>query len=276
MGPWLTYLKERFPLPVYVLLVGGMAASGSRLAGAPVISLAFFASFAGLLLFFGVLRLMDELKDYAKDRLAHPERPLPRGLLQRETVRKVILGLVGLMTVYGAALVWFSVAASALYLFITLYLWLMYQEFYAGEWLGRRPLLYAVTHQIILLPLCALPVAVAGGDWRGLGMHYGALVLGAFFSYEVSRKLDPKAHPILGYYRQLFGVGGCLAIVGVCSLLSLWASAALDLSFLTVPFSMLLILSFSFLSRGGHKLVEAVASLSLLVHIWSILLKGWL
>lgn len=276
MGAWLTYFKERFPLPVYVLLVGGMAASGNRLGGASDWSAPFWATFLGLMVFFAVLRLMDELKDYDKDRLAHPERPLPRGLLKKDEVTRAIhmsvLGMVGL----GLGFLYFSAEAAGLYLFITLYLWLMYKEFYAGGWLGKRPLLYAVTHQIILLPLCALGVAMAGGPTCCAGGIYGALVLGSFFSYEVSRKLDPKAHPILGYYRQLYGVFGCLAIVGVCAMISAWAASMLGVAVLTIPASALLIASFGLLEKGGHKAVEAIASLSLLVHIWSVLLKGLL
>lgn len=276
MGAWLTYFKERFPIAVYVLLVGGIAASGTCLAKAPLFGVSFWVSFAGLMLFFAVLRLMDELKDYEKDLIAHPERPLPRGLLQRETVRKVIIGSVVAMVAVGLAFYPLNPAASAIYLFLTLYLWLMYREFYIGSWLSKRPLLYAVLHQVILLPLCALPVAAGLGDYSHVGLYYGALVLGAFFSYEVSRKLDPNANPILGYYRTLYGPTGCLAIVGVCSILSVWAASYLGVIILTMPFSALLIVSFVLLLAGKHKAVEGVASLSLLVHIWSVLLKGFL
>jgi hypothetical protein len=276
MGAWLTYFKERFPLVVYVILVGGMAASGTRLGHAEPWGLAFWLSFVGLMLFFSTLRLMDELKDYEKDCIAHPERPLPRGLLKREAVRKVVALSVGAMAVFGVAQAFLLPAAGFLYLFVTAYLWLMYREFYAAELLSRSPLFYAVTHQIILLPLCAFPVAAAGGDWKGVGLWYGTLVLGAFFSYEVSRKLDPKAHPILGYYRELYGPGGCLAIVGVCSIVAAWAACYLGVAPLTLPFLALVILSFALLPRGGHKIVEGAASLSLIAHIWAILLKGLL
>ena len=47
------------------------------------------------MLFFAELRLMDELKDYEKDLIAHPERPLPRGLLSREEVRAAVLPSYG-------------------------------------------------------------------------------------------------------------------------------------------------------------------------------------
>ena len=88
--PWLIYIKERFPLPVYLLLSVGMAWNGllalqaqpdlvSRLLGPTMI-----------LLFFFCLRLMDEVKDYKKDLSAHPERPLPRGLVKKSTAEWVL------------------------------------------------------------------------------------------------------------------------------------------------------------------------------------------
>ncbi len=277
MSAWLTYFKERFPLPVYLLLVGGMAGSGTKLTGGKAFGATFWASFFGLMVFFAVLRLMDEFKDYDKDRIAHPERPLPRGLLKKDQVNRAINGSVLAMVGIGLGFLYFSVSAAGLYLFVTGYLWLMYKEFYAGGWLGKRPLLYAVTHQVILLPLCALPVAMVGGPWAREGLLYGTLVLGSFFSYEVCRKLDPKAHPLLGYYGTLYGSRGCLAIVGVCAIISAWAACQIWVGMLTIPASALLLVSFLALSvPRGHKAVEGVASFSLLVHIWSILLMGWL
>ena len=35
------------------------------------------------LIFITELRFMDELKDYEKDKIAHPDRPLPRGLVTK-------------------------------------------------------------------------------------------------------------------------------------------------------------------------------------------------
>ena len=83
MGAWITFLKERLPLPSYLVLVVGLAISGNALGGAvaneesaatPWGATAIAA--AGAFLFFAVLRIMDEHKDYEKDKIAHPHRPV--------------------------------------------------------------------------------------------------------------------------------------------------------------------------------------------------------
>jgi 4-hydroxybenzoate polyprenyltransferase len=44
---------------------------------------------------------MDEVKDLAKDRIAHPERPLPRGLLTVREVERAIFLLMGALFLTG-------------------------------------------------------------------------------------------------------------------------------------------------------------------------------
>ena len=108
MGAWMTFLKERLPLPSYLVLVMGLAISGSALgnasaAGRPAVATWVATSIAavGAFLFFAVLRIMDECKDYEKDRVAHPHRPLPRGLLAPEQVAGAVNGLAVAMLVFG-------------------------------------------------------------------------------------------------------------------------------------------------------------------------------
>ena len=101
MAGWIIFIKERIPLPVYALLSGGLAASGMALQQAWMIK-PFAVSFIGLLLFFVVLRLMDEYKDYEKDQIAYPERPLPRGIVSKAQVLKSIYLGAGAMLVYAA------------------------------------------------------------------------------------------------------------------------------------------------------------------------------
>ena len=80
-NPWLIYSKERFPLVTYLLLVGGITLSAQLLHSSAIDWKGFGVASVALLLFFAELRLMDELKDYEKDKIAHPGRPLPRGLV---------------------------------------------------------------------------------------------------------------------------------------------------------------------------------------------------
>ena len=94
MGAWMTFLKERLPLPSYLVLVMGLAISGSALGNASAAvrpSAAIWGATAiaaaGAFMFFAVLRIMDEYKDYEKDRVAHPHRPLPRDSLHQNRWR---------------------------------------------------------------------------------------------------------------------------------------------------------------------------------------------
>ena len=92
MEKWLQFFKERTPVLSYLLITLGPVSSGHVLGGevkahSPLIS------FIGFFLFFIVLRMMDEYKDYEKDILAHPTRPLPRGLIPLPKFNKAI-GLV--------------------------------------------------------------------------------------------------------------------------------------------------------------------------------------
>lgn len=272
---WAIYLKERFPLPVYLLLSAGIALSGQWLSAGSFEATGFSLAILGLLLFFSELRLMDELKDYDKDLLAHPDRPLPRGTISVNQVRQGIL-LQYLAMIVFAALMGFFVngAAGFLYLITALYLWLMYKEFYAGPKLSEFPLAYAVTHQIILLPLCAFAVTISRpamllepATWA-----YGTCALGAFFTYEVCRKLDPQAHPVLRTYLSVYGTARTALILLATSAVAFAGASSLGIQTRLLPVEALVPVTFLLIFRlkpSAYKLVEAVATLSLLLHLYA-------
>ena len=278
MVAWITFLKERFPLPTYILLVGGFASSGLALVGGGWNWTAFLGSFIGLMLFFAVLRMMDELKDYEKDRVAHPNRPLPRGVLALSQVQQMIKLLVFGMMVYAAASFVFSdLSAGLTYLLVTGYLWLMYREFYCGPWLSARPVLYATSHQVIIIPLCYYCVLVNdAGLWRQPEPFYFAcVVLGAFFTYEVCRKLDPNAHPVLQTYLHCYGPLKTSLLVCCTSAVSAVGPLGLSSGILLWPVEGLLLVTLPllFLAPGKFKVIEGVATVSLLLHLWIIPLR---
>lgn len=287
MNAWLIYLKERFPLPVYFLLSGGLVLSGAVLAYTEPFTWLTLLAFAFALWLFATLRLMDELKDYKKDLIAHPDRPLPRGLIKPDTVQVLIrLSMVKGLVISGL-MYWVNPVAGLCALLSTLWLWLMYKEFYIGETLAKRPLLYAITHQIILIPFCLAlsmrPQAYGGGINLKI-LLWAVGVLGAFFTYEVSRKLDPKAHPVLQTYLEVYGRGGSLAIVAGLFPLCVLAAMLLQLEIWLLPWSVLTLLCYGLLWISlppgkvdkRHKLIEGFATLSLFFHIWTPILKYWL
>ena len=99
----------------------------------------FMLSLLGTLLFFFELRLMDELKDYDKDKIANPGRPLPRGLLTpgqvKTAIRNILWGMIGFSFLLFAAL---NVYAGICYFLLTGYLFLMYKEFFISKWLNNK------------------------------------------------------------------------------------------------------------------------------------------
>lgn len=283
MARWLIYLKERFPIVVYTLLSGGLALSGASLVRDRIIWSAVIEAFIGLMLFFAELRLMDELKDYDKDRIAHPERPLPRGLLSREEVSSAIVLLWSMMFGYGVAIAAAgNFPAGFSYFIVTVYLWQMYKEFHAGKTLARYPLAYAVLHQIILLPLCTFAVATSHPQlWTSiLNLGFGLCVLGAFFAYEICRKLDPKANPCLATYLFVYGLKTTTLLVVLALTVAAIGSVILGCARFLIPVELILAASLGILFRnpGKFKIVEGLAGVSLLAHMWSVFIQsltGW-
>ena len=272
---WIVLIRERFPLPVYFLLSGGFAFSGVMLGDGYLHPIPSFLSFLGILLFFFVLRIMDEIKDYEKDRIAHPQRPLPRGVLSPPQVESMIVRSSWVMAVFGLFLGGlFNWWAGLMYLGLTVHLWLMYREFYLGAWLEERPLVYAVSHQLVLIWLCLFSVFLTSPEmrWNAEPYYFALLCLGSFFSYEISRKMSPQADPVLRTYRQVYGVGGSFLIVLCTTALACYSALQLNgFTFLLIP-NALLLLSFLRLPMGNHKIVEGLASVSLILHLWAVVI----
>ena len=235
LGLWWTYVKERCPLASYALLSVGIAWSPLVLSGLkPEVFGVLWASVL-VFAFFVLLRLMDEVKDYRKDVIAHPERPLPRGLFRVEDAQRgVQWGLLTLWTFSVVTFLLFGLTAGVLYGLTTGYLYLMYREFFCGPQLDRVPLAYAASHQAILFLLGATAAAchssfAAPGLFTAmqtppLGFFLASLqIFPAFFAYEVGRKMDPKAPEILKYYRSVYGLFGCRLILSGLAAMGLGA-----------------------------------------------------
>src|SRR5687768_1568054 len=99
-GRWLTLLRERAPPPALAFVGLAQSLSASALVRSELAPLWIVISTIGIVGLLVLLRLMDEVKDVAKDRVAHPDRPLPRGLVTVAEVRRTITG-VGAVLIVG-------------------------------------------------------------------------------------------------------------------------------------------------------------------------------
>jgi 4-hydroxybenzoate polyprenyltransferase len=279
MARWLRYLLERSPPLALLLIAGGPALSGRWMAGgAPRPVTAVVAAVAGIVLFLLLARLMDEIKDHDKDRVAHPQRPLARGLIGLAEARRVagFLFLLGL-GLGGAIAVLLDPVAGVLLVVAGLYQWLNHRRV---AMLAGSPALDAVVHQLVLLPLYGFALAAASPATllTRAGAGYLIAALGASLAYEFGRKLDPAAPPLLGGYGTSYGPRACAGIVTACLALAALGAGLLGAGALLWPLELVVLATLpAYLHRPArHRVVEAAAALASLVHLWAIpLLLAW-
>ena len=268
MSRWLTYLRERSPLAT-VLTVGAAQSLSSYYLfrsgfdAAPIVLSV--VGVAGLLI---LMRLADEVKDYDKDRVAHPERPLPRGLITREEMRSAIRSVSLLLFAFAAVVaVVRSPATGALYAATVGFALLMYNEFFVPRLLSVNAFFYALTHQVIVLPLYAFSVATVASPAAALSrdaVWFALTGLGASFTLEVARKLDPAAHPALGAYLRLYGRTTSMLVVAAALSLLLLAAYQLGVHWIVAPFVALTALSLARLYGHPDRFKAAEGSAALL------------
>lgn len=168
---WWTYQRERFPLVGHGLLIASFSfcavALSRSLRGEPgwptwsALLVAFVTCFA----YFLQLRIADEFKDLEDDTRYRPYRPVPRGLVTlRELAVLFILAAILQLTLA----LWLKPALLMLLTITWLYLAAMSKEFFVGDWLRRRPIIYMLSHMVIM-PLVDL--YATSTDWLVDGSH---------------------------------------------------------------------------------------------------------
>ncbi|HXF61097.1 MAG TPA: hypothetical protein VNK95_05740 [Caldilineaceae bacterium] len=232
------YQAERFPLLAYLLLTAALAAgalgfshAARGAAGWPPAAAYGVALFCTLGFFFQ-LRVADEYKDCAEDAAHRPYRPVPRGVI---TLRELAWLAAGVALAQVALSLWLGAGLLLFLLAVWGMMALMRWEFGAPAWLRAHPLLYMLSHMLVL-PLIFLFVTAC--DWLGAGPPPGlGWLLAAGYAngivFEVGRKLRAPESEETGVetYSRLWGIPRAtgiwllaLALAGLCAALA--ASAA--------------------------------------------------
>lgn len=207
-----TYQKERFPLaktgPLLAVFSAASICVSAELSDRPLPGWgAFAAGFAVAMLIFFQMRVCDEYKDLEDDRRYRPDRPIPRGLVSL----RLIIGL-GLASLPLAVLVVWLWHPPLLWLLALVWLWLaaMTAEFGAPAWLKARPVLYLLSHMMIM-PL--IDLLLTGMEWMPASSVSDGLILFLALSFvngcvlEIGRKLWAPENEIDGVdtYSRLWG-----------------------------------------------------------------------
>jgi 4-hydroxybenzoate polyprenyltransferase len=193
------YLDERFK-PGTTVVTTGMMVAAHGLAAHAVAGVAPEPAIAGrlglvtlvLVLMFFHLRVFDEHKDHAIDRVAYPGRVLSRGWVTLEQLRSLAIAAIalelGLAALVGGRFLLLVSGCIG-------YTLLMLREFGIGPWLRRHLFVYGLSHMAILYGMvlaiyASLPGLSPASDpfaWPLLG--YAGVGYGMVFSLEVARKV---------------------------------------------------------------------------------------
>jgi 4-hydroxybenzoate polyprenyltransferase len=192
------YQGIRFPVagfgPLVIAFTFSSAAYSRIARGSPgFISWTLFSvgAFTALVFFF-MLRVLDEHKDREVDARFRPELPVPRGLVSLRELRLVGGTLVAITIVLNWLL-----APTLLWTYAVVAVWaaLMTAEFFVGDWLRAHPAAYLLSHMAIMP---AIDLYTTGLDWVTDGAA-PPTALAAFLAVtfangiliEIGRKLRP-------------------------------------------------------------------------------------
>jgi 4-hydroxybenzoate polyprenyltransferase len=193
------YQAERFPIFKHGLLIAAFGASGVcvsallRGSQARPDPAAIAVSIGVLFLLFFQLRVADEHKDAEDDRRYRPERPVPRGLVSLMELRALAFVAAGAQALL---VLWFHPPLFLALALVWAWMVLMTAEFFAPAWLKARPIVYMVSHMVIM-PLIDLFATAC--DWMPSGepqnkdftIGLGAFLVLSFFNgtaLEIGRK----------------------------------------------------------------------------------------
>jgi 4-hydroxybenzoate polyprenyltransferase len=278
---WWIYQRERFPLAAHTPIIAAFTVTGigysalargsGNLSGRQVV-----AAFAISFLFFLQLRLADEFKDFEEDSLYRPYRPVPRGLI---TLRELAFVWAAAIALQLLIVPWLSASLVALLAGVLAYLALMSKEFFARRWLKRHPIVYMVSHMIIM-PLIFLIASAC--DWMSAGLTHPPqgivwMMLANFFIgmvIEIGRKVrapDDEEHGV-ETYSQLWGPGGALlawlAVMATSAVLVYPAARIIrfpQIEFVLLPLiAVSIVVAVVFLKhsdRGRGKWIEALSGM---------------
>ena len=209
------WAKERFPVPAVILLSASMYYLSYFYANlfktkGPV---NWIETILGVAVIFFVmlhLRVFDEHKDYEKDRVAHPDRALSKGIITLKDLRVLMAAAI---IIEIAASAYIGLEQLIVWSIIMLWSFLMLVEFFCPEFLNRRIGLYLLTHQL-LIPIIVFfgfsqrynLLETSGSDLKWI-ILFPLYVMCVSITYEISRKTwsEDREHELADSYTKVWG-----------------------------------------------------------------------
>lgn len=278
MNRWLKFFTERFPLVNSLALVAGISLSGIAIGGRPFEFLPFILSFIGIVFVLALMRLMDDVKNMEKERIAHSNHPLPKGLITRKEAVLVIEAMQIILFIY-ALILWVLLSATAAlsYLVMIVYFCFLYKDFNLRVWLGRNPLIYGFLYHVMIILIAIFSVEVMTPTTLASSTvwSFALMLFGAFFCYDICSKLNPRLHPALGTYFHFYGFRVMYNAAAITLFLSAMGAIHLGAGYFLIPIEILVLAALStlFFQPELFRMPQIMASLSLMFHAWAVVIK---
>ncbi len=286
LARWWIYQRERFPLAGHAPLIlsfsfCAVAFSARLRADIWPMWESVAVAFVCCLLFFLQLRIADEFKDAEEDARWRPYRAVPRGLV---TLRELAWVFAGAALIQAVLSYWWSPGLVWVLIGAWIYLSSMSFEFGMRRWLKAHPIIYLVSHMLIM-PI--VDFFATASDWvptigkPPMGLAY--FLIASFFNgivIEIGRKIRVTDDEEEGVetYSSLWGYKRA-AIVWIIMLLCVLGFAVMAASEVNAVLAVSSILSATLIvviamtiafirnpSSKGAKRIELMAG------IWTIIL----
>ncbi len=281
------WISERFPVAnwfLFFILFVSAFLFGRFLSGDDALTVSAWdlLGFVACWCFFLMLRIFDEHKDYEIDCALHPERVLQKGLIRLSHLK--VAGVIAI-ALQLAVSIWFDRGLGLVTMFwLVVMAWslLMAKEFFIGEWLKPRLVLYAVSHMLVT-PMMLAWLAQMGMGQQLLPLQViwvGVLMFFSGFTFEITRKTwgPEEEREGMDSYAKIFGVSHAPVVVMVLLLAAVAVQVKLLFIILGAPswfWYLLLVATLAFPfwslmkfrsapSAAGRKLNEAAVGLAML------------
>lgn len=249
------YFFDRLFTLEYLIASSGIAFSGLMINGGEFVIHNFLISFFGILLFFILLRLDDDIEDVSKDKIAFPNR-VELKKFQLQEMEKIVWRITIIYSVFLFLFYWQIVFFYAAAL---IYFWIQKKPI-------RNPILEHLVNQGMIIPIALFASAMG----QGASPSFACVLFGAFSTYEICRKLDPFAHPVMMSLLQFYGFNKVYWIVVAQILVSAIGAYFLNSYLILWPaeIGVLYILTRLYKTPREYRLAQIAAGISLLLHIW--------
>lgn len=284
MNRWWIYQKERFNLFQYVPMIAGFSfcavSYSAHVRGINKIDfITCLFAFISTLIWFMLLRVADEHKDYEDDLKYRPYRPVQRGLVKLSELRNIGIVLVIIHLICA-----FLFEIKLLIPLSIVYFWffLMCIEFGNPKWLKAHPTIYLVSHMVIT-PLIdgygACFEWVPNGSTAVIPMLI--FMISSFCdgtTVEVGRKIRIPEDEEFGVdsYTHLWGIKKAICVWAFCMTISFISTCAAGFQvncgipitcILSILYISALILCYKFVKNPTRKLAKMFETFS---GIWMI------